>query len=358
MKTDLLKTVAFTLVAILFFGCVSSIEKRRYRKGYHFAHSNSVKTNPKEIGVQHQEELVKTVMALNPNENSPVSIEDSNLQEKKELVRGNAHHGHKKPSESTTHTVIIKARGISDIEKEAVATVVTSKAHESQKLNGLWYFLTLLFVPLFSKFKKANDIARWSQQNKSKSRALVVAGNTIGIGSGLGLGYMNVLNIEHWMLSIPAILSVTGYCLFNSRATGRKKMDRKRKAYGLLSLNGAFGALVLGTKLPGAENPFVNHPAANVFLTILALAGLALGTFLLMMLACNLACSGLEALAVVVGVLGGFGLLYLFGLAAAHIWEREKDTPESLRRKTWKAILILIGISFLLLLIGIVATAV
>ena len=356
MRPFLFKTLALALAMILLYGCVSSIEKRRYRKGYHFSHKSNVKTKEKETELVRQEEKVSTEFI--PEKEMTLANDHASIALNKEHLR----------SERTKREISLKEELVVPSKKESAKTISVpqSKKHISEKgiasqkeekASGLWYFLSLLIVPFVGKFKGANNVTRWAQKNKIPSRLFITGLNVVGIGAGYGMGYLADLEIENWMSAIPFVFGLWGYGLSINNAPAHQKVQKKRQGLALFSIAALFGSFALGcSAVPDmGDGESIVHPALAAFLFVLLLAIYVFSIIFVFALSCSVACESTAAAGAAIMFGGTFILTFLFAVTVMNLFRTEDERGKSFAEKA--AIIALIAAAcsvpvFLILFLG------
>ena len=253
-----------------------------------------------------------------------------------------------------------------------------------EKRRNAWELLLipLLTVPVLYVSGK-NRMAKWAGDNRRQAQWLVALMHFVIPASGYALGQLLPLTLEKngvglmeasaglfagsLLLSLakPRLRLRAGYLAgkwpnvllaFSSALVGVEmgSRDLRRLSSSLADWSFSQG---ISNQLPPNDNPMIIHPVLAVFLTILVIIVLVFSLYVLAVIACNLACSGYAALAVVVffggGLLRIYGTVYtLFLLYKRKVsrWGSEKDRKKKMA--SWSGIITAAFlILFLLLLI-------
>lgn len=344
------------LISFLFSCSILSVDKRRYRKGFHVSWNKNIqKSEPLEKGEKIvQQELVASNDQT--TESSSSGRMKSTLKVRSEVVLAK---DEKRNSIKKSRIVYYKSR--KEVAKKQNVYKVISKnqkktktkvrclEQKEQQTSALYYFLLSGIVPFIAlQRKRGYTAAKWASENKLKAQGALALGSFAAVFSSFFLG-----NILQWetsgaMLLAPASLMTAGL-LINAQKHKGNRLLKNRLSISLLNIGTTFGGFFAGANIPSllsvpgeVDDPTILNPAGVFALTILLIVFIAAGLYLVAILSCSIACGGSGILALVVLFGGSYLVLFLGLLGFANVYRRESQKGESMIGKS--ALRALIGI--------------
>jgi hypothetical protein len=365
------KLIAISLLIIVFFSCSNlRIEKRRYNKGLfvswankNYNHESSKDTSEnkyaskkgvssiKKIDVKTNPSELENTVVLNSTPNHQKNSTNNDYSEKESTIK----------SRKVTKSFIKKDVNISSNKeniKNEYSNLVETK--NNTNFNGLLYFLSLIFVPLFARKSNTSfKIATWASKKKLQSRTLIGAATTTALISSFGLGYITQLEVSPYMFLISASLGASSILLYTNEVTSLSKSTKNKLSFSLLNIGTYFGSFAAGSSnsflnnlLSIPEDPLILHPFIVFILTVLLLVLLLVSLYAVIILSCTIACNGYAVAAVAFLLGGGYLALYLFFLSLLNLHRKESQKEHDFNKKSSKLALISVGILSLMVLIA------
>lgn len=270
--------------------------------------------------------------------------------------------------ESQTHNKVHVVPGNNQVDQQANGH---RKGGASWRA-GLLTMLALLGLHIFvMRRRRIRRSQLWAARHRALSQAIIALSHGIGGVLALLLGRMwaEADVLFHDVLTPIAVVACCGAGLLYPVDRSRHKGVARWCDFTLALSGWLLVACIanmhhtdntwLGALLGQVASPLTALPLwAQVVLTLLATLALLFLAELVAALACSLACSGMEAAAALVAVLGGISLIVAYVLALRKIWKPAPYAPPDRPRKpkdpkvVMKTMMILsaVAIGFILLM--------
>lgn len=352
------RCILLLFVIVLISACASHIEKRKYRKGFYFSKNTKTESN------QHS---LKGTYLTSHNEKSSVEIKSYALE--KEFTVQIHSDLSATMHERNTKSIHRKKSVIQNkIAKEQVSTVIHAQRQLLQdrekhietkdQVNGLIYFISLLFIPFVSRSKKIKRSSAWAARHILKSRSLLTASSLVGLTTAFELGNLYKPYIAPWMMLVPLSITAGSFIINSNYLKAIKINNRKPVSYVLFHIANSFGAVGLGANIDHQlvnPDPFVTHPVLIVILTLLLIAVFAASIAGIAALSCSIACGGAETLALFVFFGLSYFITFLISLGLFNLYKRESNRDEQMAIKsliTAAVVTALLGLVLILLTVA------
>jgi hypothetical protein len=343
IKLNISKSALFVSILLLFTilnSCQPEIQKRLYRKGFYTSWSaRSSSHTPKE----NTQKLIQDFTEIF-QDNSIIGFQESEF-----LASNNSAPYLNEVKSQKQHQETEKYIPVEDeVQSKKDETVTsnnfnfyTDKKSFSNKTSALYYFLSLLILPLFlSKSKNTKRISKWASSNILKSRLILASATVSGWVSSYFAGFLIKPEVSEWMLSVPLLLFGTSALIFYKNIFNQETIKKNYTAYSLFSTSSFFYTFLLGSGLAttypegfSIEDPFLIPPGVAVFVTFLIIGLLLVSIYLISILACELTCSGYTVLAGIVFFGGNSGAIYLAVWGILNLFKRKSKEGKSLARE-------------------------
>lgn len=332
------KLTLFVLVLGALLACQSiRIEKRRYRPGFHFSwnhqsHSkDNAQVNKLEKSSSQTLKSVETssLTSERKEENTEVEISSKDVgtsASTRETDIGVIH-------ESAPRTELNNANTQTEESTHAKIpneSISENKKDDSRKFSAWWTLALIAFFPSFILGKKRTEtIAYWASKNKKKSQVLLVGIAVLGFIACFSLGTLLRISFSPYMLLIPIVTGIGALILNHKREKGLEGLTKRQLSFGLLNTNAFITALFIGNHTQqyfSLPDEGVNTGLAILLSFFLIIA--AIIAFVgLIILSCNLACSGYVGLSYTVLIGGIFLIVFFVAYAMGYLFNK-KQVPK------------------------------
>lgn len=228
-------------------------------------------------------------------------------------------------------------------------------------INSLWFYCLIAMLPAILLFRqKVSQIDRWSQKNIHTGKWLIALFTLTGSASSFLLGAMFNWEISSLFAPISIGLISTALLSYWVKLKSGFNFLKKKLAIGLMSIAGLAGSFGLGIRNGSLfMNPITNdggemmlHPLVATLLTLLIVAALVASVYGLLAVACNIACSGYEVLAILFFLASSYLVTILAVFAVLHATKNvDEDTSDFWRIASLASVFIVIIGSMIFILV-------
>lgn len=359
-----------------------TIEKRHYRKGFYIsAGKNHFAQNKNIINDSLPETSVAGTAKKNINIRGTSASSVSTA--KKENTQGNnsAYEVVKNKNKTTTYVKAEKKTAVSHVPEVAKTNYTSHRPDQfrrSEKQTNKYEFAIMvalmfpLMWPLMRRMRSHSwmQLSQWYKANAKTARWHIVGFHLMIFFASAAIGTffqksgtVQKGDMGFFITSVFGGLAMLYYSVKQFIKDKAKKFTFKKIMTVLGALFPALGIIFMvahsGHAATSETEPYTTgQVVGRVFLLILLIALLVLAFMGLATAACELSCSGYEALAVLVFFGGGYIASFLFLLAAIHLFKKRFKTAEEKQKQNKKiTITALINAAIIVLVLTLVMFA-